>query len=251
MLNRNQIEHIAQNAAFVAYTILGLDRIPYSISFIEDPDLNYDGLLDVRSKRGDGDEHIADAVDTADTADTDDTAAVDTDAVDTINTINTVGTVDLGNNRTATIYLNLSKLTPFSTDVIPSGPLSTPEEKDLDENYRHLMKICTVVYHEMRHLYQRRAVELYMINQFTGGGIRQLESKKKCELWKSELECYILGEGGINEAGDYATDLESDADDFAYYLSNRYPINLTMLRTNKRIGIFKRKYDKKIDKLDS
>ena len=148
-------------AVVASQRFCGLDRIPYSISFIEDPDLNYDGLLDVRSKRGDGDEHIADAVDTADT---DDTAAVDAD------TINTVGTVDLGNNRTATIYLNLSKLTPFSTDVIPSGSLSTPEEKDLDENYRHLMKICTVVYHEMRHLYQRRAVELYMINQFTGGG---------------------------------------------------------------------------------
>lgn len=238
MLKRNQIECAANNAAYVAYTILGLDNIPYSIFLIDDPELNYDGLLDVRYKGNVKDGHIADA----------DTSAADT-AVETA----PVGTaMNTGNNRTAIIYLNLSKLTPFSTEVMPSSisSLSTPEEKALDENYRHLMKICTVVYHEMRHLYQRRATELYMMNQFMGGGIKQLESKKKCELWKSELERYVLGESGINEAGDYVTDVEADADDFAYYLSNRYPIKLIILRTNRRIGAFKQKYDKKFDQID-
>ena len=40
------------------------------------------------------------------------------------------------------------------------------------------------------------------------------------------------------------TELESDADDFAYYLTNRYPSVLPLYRTNRRIGAFKRKYDK-------
>lgn len=221
MLKQNQIERAASNAAYVAYQVLGLDSVSYSISFIDDPDLNYDGLLDMRSKSND--EEKGGLLDVLDVDE---------------------------NNRTAVIYLNLSKLTPFSTTVMPSAPLNTPEDVTLDENYRHLMKIFTVVYHEMRHLYQRRAVELYMLNQFIGGGINQLESKKKCELWKSELEGYVLGEGGINKKGDYATDLEADADDFAYYLSNRYPTKLTMLQTNKRIGMFKKKYDKRFDEID-
>ena len=47
-----------------------------------------------------------------------------------------------------------------------------------------------------------------------------------------------------NVMGDDKQDIEADANDFAYYLSNRYPIRLPMLRTSRRLGAFKRKYDK-------
>lgn len=188
MLTRTKIENIAHNAARVAYTVLGLD-CQYSIAFIEDPELSFDGLLD------------------------------------TDNNI---------------INLNLSVLKPFSHNAMPlSKPIKdmTEEEVELDENYRHMMKICSVVYHEMRHLYQKRTVEIYAINQFLGGGIKPLESKKKYELWSQELQLYTLGES-------QDTDLEADADDFAYYLSNHYPVNLPMLRTSRRLGAMKQKYNK-------
>ena len=188
MLKRNQIEYIAYDAAHVAYSVLGLD-CKYSINFIEEPEMQFDGFLD------------------------------------TDNNI---------------INLNLCVLTPFSHEAVPpSIPVEdmSPEELEIDENYRHSMKIYSVVYHEMRHLYQKRAVEIYTINQFLGGGIKPLESKKKCELWAQELKIYVLGEGS-------GTDVEADADDFAYYLSNRHPIKLPMMRTNRRLAAMKRKYDK-------
>ena len=42
---------------------------------------------------------------------------------------------------------------------------------------------------------------------------------------------------------DEEPDIEEDCDDFAYYLTNRYPIELPMMRTNRRLGVMKRKYD--------
>ena len=67
--------------------------------------------------------------------------------------------------------------------------------------------------------------------------IKLLESDKKCSLWEQELQQDILGEGE-------GTEIEADANDFAYYLTNRYPSNLPMLQTNRRLGAMKRKYDK-------
>ena len=62
---------------------------------------------------------------------------------------------------------------------------------------------------------------------------KPLESDKKCELWLKEMQ-----EDGEDQ------DIEGDSDDFAYYLTNRYPVELPMTRTNRRLGVMKRKYDK-------
>ena len=86
----------------------------------------------------------------------------------------------------------------------------------------------------MRHLYQKRVVEAYTINKKLGGRlVPQPESDKKCELWLAEMK---------NPAPNQ--DIEEDANDFAYYLSNRYPIELPMLRTSRRLGVMKRRYNK-------
>ena len=53
-------------------------------------------------------------------------------------------------DRDNTIQLNLSHLEPFSQSVMPPSDLKTEEDYELDENYRHTMKICSVVFHEMR-----------------------------------------------------------------------------------------------------
>ena len=132
------------------------------------------------------------------------------------------------------IQLNLALLEPFSTDVMPSGELKTEEDKRVDEDYRHLMKVYSLVYHEMHHLYQKQAVNAYLINKKLGGRMApHLESDKKCELWLKEMKA-----PGPDQ------DIEDDANDFAYYLTNRFPANLPLQRTNRRIGAMKRKYDK-------
>ena len=132
------------------------------------------------------------------------------------------------------IQINLALLKPFSTEIMPAPEDMTEEDKQIDENYRHMMKIFFLVYHEMRHLYQKCAVNVYLINQRLGESVlRPLESDKKCALWLSEMQA-----PGPNQ------DIEEDADDFAYYLTNRYPVQLPMLRTNRRLAAMKRKYDK-------
>lgn len=125
MLSPEKIATVARNAAHVAYTVLGLD-CPYSITFINKPELAFDGLL---------------------------------------------------SNQENVIQLNLAHLKPFSTAVMPTGKLKTEEEYELDENYRHAMKIYSVVFHEMRHLYQKRAVEIYHLNPSWG--------RKASSLWKA------------------------------------------------------------------
>ena len=44
MLTPDKISNVAKNAAYVAYTVLGLD-CPYSVEFINKPELPFDGLL--------------------------------------------------------------------------------------------------------------------------------------------------------------------------------------------------------------
>ena len=183
MLDNARIENVAKRAAKVAYTVLGLD-CPYSISLIDDPNVDEDARLD------------------------------------------TQGNV---------IQINLAKLEPFPAEAIVGAPENMSEEDQrVDEDYRHIMKVCSLVFHEMRHLYQKQAVTAYTINKTLGGkSVQQPESDKKCELWLSEMQA-----PGPDQ------DIEEDANDFAYYLTNRYPINLPMLRTNRRLGVMKRKYDK-------
>lgn len=129
-----------------------------------------------------------------------------------------------------TIMLNLARLEPF-----PPGTLIVEmEDPAHDEEFRLVMKISYIVFHEMRRLYQKRTVEIYTLNKKAGRRMfKPLESDKKCELWLKEMQ----------ESGE-KTDIEEDSDDFAYYLTNRYPISLPMLRTNRRLGAMKRKYDK-------
>lgn len=97
-----------------------------------------------------------------------------------------------------------------------------------------MLKVCYVVFHEMRHLYQVQVVQAYNANQMLGSKlVPQPESDKKCMLWKAELSC-APSDG----------ELETDANEFAYYLTNRYPVKIPMMRTSRRIGAFKRRYDK-------
>ena len=183
MLDINKIEVCARKAARVAYAVLDLD-CPYSVAFIDVPDIEEDALLDTEKNE---------------------------------------------------VLINLALLEPFSTDVMPSPELRTEEDRIVDENYRHMMKIFSLVYHEMRHLYQKQVVNAYCINKMLGGGrtIPQPESDKKCALWLEEMK-----DPGPDQ------DIEEDANDFAYYLTNRFPMQLPMLRTSRRLAAMKRKYDK-------
>ncbi|MBQ1491929.1 MAG: hypothetical protein IIZ39_08200 [Blautia sp.] len=93
-----------------------------------------------------------------------------------------------------------------------------------------MMKVNYLVFHEMRHLYQKKTVEAYMINQTLGGKlVPQPESDKKCQLWLEGLK------DGVGE-------VEEDANDFAYYLTNRYPFNHPMMQKGRRLAAMKRKY---------
>lgn len=137
------------------------------------------------------------------------------------------------------IQLNLAILQPFPPDTM-IGPCKemSAEDRQIDEDYRHMLRVCSVVFHEMRHLYQKTVVEAYTINKRLGGRMApQPESDKKCELWLKEMQVAVLSDGAQQ-------DIEADANGFAYYLSNRSPIQLPMLRTGRRLGAFKRKYDK-------
>ena len=132
------------------------------------------------------------------------------------------------------IQLNLALLEPFPHDTAGTDNPQTEKDRLLDEDYRHPLKVCYIIFHEMRHLYQKRTIEAYSINQHFGGKLApQRESDKKCALWLEEMKNPAPGQ-----------DIEEDANDFAYYLTNRYPLKLPMLQTNRRIGSFKRKYDK-------
>lgn len=145
----------------------------------------------------------------------------------------------LFNSSDNDIRLNLARLVPYPVEGMVGRPENmSAEEALVDEDFRHALAICSVVFHEMRHLYQKEAVRVYNVNKMLGTKtIKPLESDAKCKLWNDELEGYVL-----NESED--TDVEQDANDFAYYLSNRFPLELPMQRTSKRLGAMKRKYDK-------
>lgn len=140
----------------------------------------------------------------------------------------------LFNTKDNIIMLNLAQLEPF-----PPGTFGNENDPALDEAFRLVMKICYIIFHEMRHLYQKRAVEIYTLNKMMGSKMfKPLESDKKCELWLHEMQI-----AEKNADIDEEPDIEEDCDDFAYYLTNRYPIELPMMRTNRRLGVMKRKYD--------
>lgn len=138
------------------------------------------------------------------------------------------------------IQLNLNKLQPFQREIASLyDEIKTDKDRLADENYRHLLKICYLVFHEMRHIYQIQAVNIYSVKKRMGGysGVSSLESEKKAARWLEEMkdDCTIPPE---------SRDTEADANAFAYYLTNRYPRKLPMAQTNRLIGAMKRKYDK-------
>ena len=62
------------------------------------------------------------------------------------------------------------------------------EEEPSDEDYLHALRVCYVTYHEMRHLYQKCAVEVFRVNKLMGGKVLEpLESDRKCEIWEREM----------------------------------------------------------------
>lgn len=137
------------------------------------------------------------------------------------------------------VIINLATLKPYPQSAYPLKPNATPEEAELNKDIRLAIYATYVVFHEMRHLYQKRAVEIYLLNRFMGSkSFPQLESDKKCAIWEQELKEYKLGDGMV-------WDIEEDADAFANYLIHRYPTAIPMKTTNRRIGALKRKYDKK------
>ena len=137
------------------------------------------------------------------------------------------------------IQINLAQLEPFSPEAAGiAGKNLSDEAKLCDEDYRHFLKICYLVFHEMRHIYQKEAATVYMINKMLGShSIPPLEPDKKAAQWLDEMMA-------DNNTPPGSRDTEADANDFAYYLTNRYPLQLRTAQTNRRIGAMKRKYDK-------
>ncbi len=126
----------------------------------------------------------------------------------------------LFNTQENKVLINLATIVPFSVEIGID-----------DEDKRLALKVAFVTYHEIRHAYQKKAVEVYTINQMLGSGILpMLESKKKCEMWLEELK--VDG-----------PEVEQDADAFAWYLLSRV-FRMQLIKTNKHLGIMKRKYDK-------
>ena len=108
------------------------------------------------------------------------------------------------------ISLNLAQLKPFPMNEEPK----TEEEKKIDENYRHLLKVYYVVFYEMCSLYKEQAQEAFTLN-------RKMLNEGKAAA-QSETEKATPGDG-------------TDAHAFASYLINRYPFKLLMLRTSRRL----------------
>ena len=137
------------------------------------------------------------------------------------------------------IQINLSQLKPFPEEAFCDIDGNSSEDHQIpDEDARLHLKICFLVFHEMRHMYQKKVINVYSINKRMGGHvIPPLESDKKAALWLEEMKdgCTIPSD---------KRDVEADADAFAYYLTNRYPTERPMALTNRRIGAMKRKYNK-------
>ena len=132
----------------------------------------------------------------------------------------------LFNTQESKVLINLAQLQPFP-----------PEFGGDSDDVRLAFKVIFLAYHEMRHAYQRKALEVYTLNQMMGGGFPLLESKKKCELWLKEMAPAATNTNA-------ASDCEQDADAFAWYLLSRSPVEMPLVKTNRHIGIMKRKYDK-------
>lgn len=133
------------------------------------------------------------------------------------------------------VQLNLSRLKPFTPEIMPSGKLlRTEEERVRDEDHRHIMKVLYLIFHEMRHLYQKRVVQAYVDNEWAdvGDAMAEQEDEATCALWREELK-----------APESDADIEEDANAFAYYLTCRYPNPMPMFNPDERHKAIKRKYD--------
>ena len=141
------------------------------------------------------------------------------------------------NTHTNEIIINLAALEPFQP--LSSSALSTPASDPFTTRMRLILKIYFLIYHEMRHLYQVEAVRRYQVNKMLGGKeLEPFESDKKCQLWLNEMSPDYEGDG--------IKDIEYDADEFAWYLLSFHPYPMELKKSSRRIGVFKRKYGKKV-----
>ena len=136
------------------------------------------------------------------------------------------------------IIINLATLEPYPQSSYPLKENATAEQIQTNEEIRYALKVCFITFHEIRHLYQKWAVEVYTLNRMLGAkSFPQPESDKKSELWKQELATYQLGDG-------LEWDIEEDAETFARYMIHRYPVKIEMRGTSRRMGVMKRRYDR-------
>ncbi len=118
------------------------------------------------------------------------------------------------------VLINLATIDPFPIEI-----------GFKDEDIRLALKVSFLSCHEIRHAYQKNAVQIYTVNRRLGGNVLQMpESKKKCEIWLEEMKTV-------------GCEIEQDADAFAWYLLCRV-FRMKLIKTNRYLGILKRKYDK-------
>ena len=136
-----------------------------------------------------------------------------------------VGTLDLVTDE---IAINLAVLKPYPVETL-SHLCDVPEDA---EDFALLLKVYFVVYHEMRHLYQKLALELYAYYK-TDTSVELLESPETCERWLAAINHQNV-----------KSEAEVDADCFAAYLIARFPIQKQIKGSDERTAEFKRRYDK-------
>ena len=166
IFDENQIKSMAEDAAYIAKSILQIGWIDHSITLIDKPRIKYDALI---------------------------------------------------NLQTNEIQINLGKLKPLPENCF---------KNTCTVKYRLLLAIYEDVYHEVRHSYQKLAIQAYYEEWPF-----QFENKETCMLWLKDLN---------TEKSEIC---EADANDFAYYLVHRFPIRKPMVTRNRKLNRLKKRYD--------
>ena len=136
----------------------------------------------------------------------------------------------------STLIINEPMITPMPVEMIgtqESYAALPKAEKAAVDKMLFIMKICYIVFHEMRHVYQRDVVHAFTANP---AGRKMPESAETCGLWKSELDkCTALE--SRSEV------LEQDAEDFACYMISRYPESMPVNKADWYLKLAE-KYDR-------
>lgn len=88
------------------------------------------------------------------------------------------------------IELNTAVLTPFPKTLVPLPPDAADVEQESNRQLRLALKVSYLVYREMRHLYQKLAVEIYTTNKLMNWDtytLPMLESEAVCEAWRRDF----------------------------------------------------------------